>query len=84
MAENHFSGVQNGSPVRIRKKNFPSTSIYHKTTKNFGFIDKSHFCFFQLTLLYKIKANFATAVEMPVFKFGPDLVVFALCGDTNY
>ena len=29
--------------------------------------------------LYKIKADFATAVKMPVFKFGPDLVVFALC-----
>ena len=26
--------------------------------------------------LYKIKADFATAVEISVFKFGPDLVVF--------
>ena len=34
--------------------------------------------------LYKIKADFATAFEMSVFKFGPDLVVFAFCGDTNY
>ena len=26
--------------------------------------------------MYKIKADFATAVEISVFKFGPDLVVF--------
>ena len=41
--------------VRIRKTFSPSTSIYNiRQLKNFGFIDKSHFCFFPSYLLYSV------------------------------